>query len=660
MADQAAGGVPARGPGNHVAGSAQPLRRGLVALPWLVLGGFATALAGLPGHDVPWFSGDLGYHLAVSRTVSWTDLSGDGPYAGLPSYYGGLLPVGLQLGHGLLGADHGDLLAVLSWFEPAAWVAAVAVFARALWPARPLPQLAFAVLLLLGVGSGSGALAVGVNAPNVASQVLWPLYPRDLALLLTLVAVGLALRGRWVWASVVTAVVVATEVQVAVLTYLLLTATLLLDDRPRRARTWLLGSALVGLLSSWWWAPRVGWTLAWGTRTDARSFTGDLPHDVGAVVAGVGVLVLAAAVAGLVVLVRSSEGRGVRVLLSWSVLGCLLVAVSLAVPSELLTLRRALLLGSVPLAALAATAVEALAQAVSRALAGRHRATSAVPWAVAVVVVGAIVAPTLPTYADARESVLGAFEGETVAQFGYPDSEWSPVWAELGDGAEVLAPSRDAAALWIRTSRPVTGALLPGYVKTWFDLTEATGRSQESRLAAARAAFANDRGALCAVMAERDLDQVVLRSEPGLLGTLDVAGAQELSGYAVGADGGDLPDPTDPDAPLVLAPGDRLVLEPSLLRGIRVVRVWRSAPGQALGLSARTGGRDLVVVPGAGDGALATFEVELPARGDGPRRPLELRATRSVPVLRVLGLRPDPSVVSGPATVLTRGATCGT
>ena len=78
-------------------------------------------------------------------------------------------------------------------------------------------QLTFAALVCWAAGTGLGMTDQWVNAPDIAGQVFWPLFPRDVALMLLLVAVAAAASGRWVLTGVLVALCISVQTQVGFL-----------------------------------------------------------------------------------------------------------------------------------------------------------------------------------------------------------------------------------------------------------------------------------------------------------------------------------------------------------------------------------------------------------------------------------------------------------
>jgi hypothetical protein len=606
----------------------------------------STAFAGLPGHSVPWFSGDLAYHIGVSRTITPAHLAGFGPYAGLPSYYGGTFPLALQVAHAFSLSPEAALTTV-SWFEPALWVASAGYLAVALWPAARSAQLTFVVLLIAGAGVGHSSSNVSVNAPTLSAQVFWPLYPRDLTIMLTLLAVGCALRKRWVLAGVLSGLALATEVQIGVLCCLLTGLALVTVHGVRRGGRYGLSSlAVAGLVSTWWWLPRVIWVADYGTALKGDAFGGDVSHSWHTIVQASGLL-LPLALLGVVGAYRLRREPTMRFLLAWAAVAGIAVAGSLLVSSELLSFRRTLVLAGVPLAALATTGIQAL---LATSWGQRQRA-----WLPVFLCVVAL-APSVPTLARTRAADLGQFESQTVAGFSYPESSWTPVWKRLrvGDG-QVLSAPQDASVTWFQTGRPVAWAIRPGYLKTWFDVGAATGWAEATREREVTEAFSGRRPVMCALLQRRHIDLALLRSGPNLLGTFDRAGVPMLRGLLVEARGSY--SSSGRGAIQTVNGPARLELKPRMTGGLTRLSVWQPGNLARPSFSLTSSGTVLAAMRHAVDGDLTRFDFTVPP---GRARTLSL-ATLSegtFQVARIVGYQPFSDSRSGPATLVSRARLC--
>lgn len=611
---------------------------------WLALMAVATVFAGVPGHLVPWFSGDLAYHIGVSRTISVTHPAGFGPYGGLPSYYGGTFPLVLQLIH-QIGPSPETALAVLSWFEPACWVASAAYLACALWPRSRTARISFVVLLLAGAGVGVSHRDLSVNSPNVAGQMFWPLYPRDVTLMLTLLAIGCAVRGRWVRAGVLCGLAVATEVQVGALTCLLVVLALLMCSvTSGRLRIAAQSMGVAALTSAWWWGPRVFWVASYGMSGQGGPFEGDLPHTWRVAADGYG-LVLVLAVVGVVVALRRPRDRIDRFLLVWTGVAVLTLLASLLASTELLSYRRTLVLASLPVAAMAAVGVDGLRWPSRRA----RRA------GLAVVVCGVILAPSLPTLLRTRAAVEDQFADTTIASYGYPEASWAPLWQRLRTGSgEVLAPPRDAAVAWFQTGRPVSWGVLPGYVKTWFDVRASTGWSEQARESAVTTAYSGSLPALCRLARRRHVDDVLLRSMPGMVGVLDQAGPQALARLEVPAQQA---GPTGSVNALAVPVGATVTLPAEAVSSVRALSVWVPGNPRRPPFALEQHGRHLVSTHQVGDGRLTRFDFTVPSRG---ATPLVLAGPqgRGFRIDRIVGYQEFAGPTTGPATLVPPSRLC--
>ena len=211
-----------------------------------------------------------------------------------------------------------------------------------------------------------------------------------------------------------------------------------------------------------------------------------------------------------------------------------------------------------------------------------------------------------PTLVRTRTSVDRAFTAQTIASFGYPDRFWSPMWVALQRGeGEIVAPPRDAAVAWFQTGRPVASAIRPGYIKTWFDVGEATGWSEGNREAAVQRAFSNDPSALCALMRSRHIGQALLRSKPGLVGATDYAGAAALGRLVTGADARPR---GSADEAIVLDQPASLTLDEALTRRVRLLQVWQPGRIRQPGFAVHAENSSLALASRTQDGAQTRFD----------------------------------------------------
>ena len=121
--------------------------------------------------------GDVEYHRGVVFTMISGRLAGEGPIAGIVSYFGGLYPMVLGFGAKVLGTSFDGLLSVASWPFTLLLPLALLALGRALWPQRTLEP---ALLVFIGtIGSSLGRSEstewVFSVLPSGANE--WPVYP---------------------------------------------------------------------------------------------------------------------------------------------------------------------------------------------------------------------------------------------------------------------------------------------------------------------------------------------------------------------------------------------------------------------------------------------------------------------------------------------------
>ncbi|HEX7520827.1 MAG TPA: hypothetical protein VF441_02090, partial [Acidimicrobiia bacterium] len=209
--------------------------------------------------------GDAAYHRGGAETMLNGHLQGEGPLPGLLSYYGGLYPLTLAAGIRILGVSFDGLLSVVSWFATLALPAALVLLARRVWPERPLEQ---GILVLVGTVGSSLALDARVEWINSflpSGANIWPLYPRDVAVVLLVLALGVAMGGeslrRYAAVGLLAGVAVATQAQVGLLTVVAVAVWAFVqtgwehrrDAFPRA----LVAVGVAAAASAWWWVPRV-------------------------------------------------------------------------------------------------------------------------------------------------------------------------------------------------------------------------------------------------------------------------------------------------------------------------------------------------------------------------------------------------------------------
>lgn len=470
-----------------------------------------------------WILGDLAYHRGVAGTMQGVAWQGEGPYVGLLTYYGGLFPLILGRLAAVTGQSFDTTLSVSSWGLALLWPAACWWLGRRVWPEQPLAVTLF-VLLATTAAPFTNRGPVWVDSPLASAQNAFPTYPRDLALVLLVVAVGCVMsasrRGRVGGTGLALGATILLHLQIALLAAWILaawTVFLAVRRRDRWPLVELFGSGLIAAaVSAWWWIPRVAATIASGGLL-LGGYPGNPPLRVGVdnvfMVFGI---VAVLAILGLAVRLarRPLPGR-LTLFVVWFATSLPLIAVDRLVGgSDIVSERRVWLLASLPLTALAASTAATIA--------ARLR-----PLALVAFVGGIIVLPSVPgTIATAR-LVRDAWEPGRAGGRIFDAAAWDPIFADLNrrvqaDGRHVVV-SYDAYETWIWSfsGAQVPSLWLPGPFKLGFDPARLTGMGQLDRLAAQEAAFDAGRPGICELAVSSGAGSIVLDVEEGAIGTYD-------------------------------------------------------------------------------------------------------------------------------------------
>jgi hypothetical protein len=482
----------------------------------LTLGAFAFALVVQSGF-FSWSTrvrGDIDSPRGVAFTMlggAWQGRAVIGPG---PAWFGGLYPLTLGWSARILGVSFDGLVSVVSWLTPLALPAALWMLGRRVWPDRPLGRG-----LLVFVGTVGSSLATDSRAEWVQSVLpsganVWPLYPRDAALVLLPVALALAMRSdRWrdaVWSGLVAATAVCVHGQIGAATIGVVAGWYAWRGLRGEGDAWVrngavaVGTALAGSL--WWWAPRV-WAW-WEYRPLVLdNFPSFAPLDL----TPVG-LVVALGLVGIMAVTGALFARGAR----WTVLGFFLVWIALDIPLVIVTqlagnpnattARRSLLLIGVPLVVLAANGALRLAD--------RFDGRVVVP-----VLVVALCIPSVAEVLHMRDFVGRRWSARAIGTEGEQQEIWSPAIADLRRAVEdrgqvsVLAPSADGVVVWTQSGAQPYGPALRGTIKLGLDPARTTGIGYLTRVHETERAFSGGWGALCELVSRRHLPYVVVRAD---------------------------------------------------------------------------------------------------------------------------------------------------
>jgi hypothetical protein len=466
--------------------------------------------------------GDLDYHRGVAFTMSAGNWQGEGPVDGLISYFGGLFPFVLGWGSRLLDVSFDALLSVVSW--PFALVLPLTLLwlGRRLWPNTWLEP---AVLTFLGTVGSSLAFddrVIWVNSVLPSGANLWPVYPRDVALVLLIAGLAITVGGEQRWRSVaagaMAAAAIGVHAQIGVYAVAVLLAFGLWRAWPARAlRRWagdaLLLAATALVASAWWWVPRLDTALESG-RLELLSFPGLArpARSLGGLVVALGVVGILA-IPGVVVAwrrrVRAERFAAVwlLVLAPFGLLG------SLAGDLGIITPRRVWFFAAVPLVLCASIATTAWL-----------RRGPMVP--VALLVGVAVLVPGVAEVVQTRDLVERVWAPEA-ADGPLAAAAWAPALAELRQrmrdtgSVSVLAPDNDALHLWEHSGAQPFSFFPSGSVKLGYDLAETTDYGYLERVRLADRAFAAGLPGLCRLAGTTGADAIVLRRDGDLLGTHD-------------------------------------------------------------------------------------------------------------------------------------------
>ncbi len=492
---------------------------------------FALAWAVVVGSNLfqvsSWIVGDIAYHRGVAYTMQGAAWQGEGPYVGLLSYYGGLYPMVFGGLAGLLGVSFDTVLSVASWGLALLWPLACWWTGRRVWPGRPLAPALFALVAVVAAPFTNRDL-VWVDSPLASAQNGFPVYPRDLALILLVVAAGFALsgssRGRVLGVGLAVGGIILVHLQIALLTAWLLIAWAVVQAiRGRSVRPLLeviAAGAVAVAISAWWWLPRVAATITSGSLL-LGGFPGTPPLRLGpgefvmafGVVAVFGLLGLAVLAAR-----RPLPGR-LAIFLVWIVALLPLVLFDRLVGgSDLASERRVWLLVSIPLTVMAGATLALIA--------GRLR-----PVVMVGLVAVVVVLPSLPGTVASVRLVREAWEPGHAGGRVFDAAAWDPIFSDLtrrvrSDGHHV-AITYDAyeAWVWSFSGAQVPSLWLPGPFKLGFDPEALTGTGYLDRLRAQETAFAGGLPAICAFSTAFGGGSIVLDVEQGMVGLRDATPA---------------------------------------------------------------------------------------------------------------------------------------
>jgi hypothetical protein len=470
-----------------------------------------------------WIVGDIAYHRGVAYTMQGVAWQGEGPYVGLLSYYGGLYPLILGRLAALLAQPFDLVLSVASWCLALLWPLACWFLGRRIWPDRPLAAALF-VLIATTAAPFTNRVLIWVDSPLASTQNAFPTYPRDLALVLVVVAAGAALgatrRGRMVGTGLALGGVILVHLQIAMLTGWILMAwagvTAVRSRSPGPVIEFIAAGLISLAISAWWWIPRVATTIQSGGLL-LGGYPGSPPLRVGPdnFFMAFGIVAVLALLGFAIVAARRPLAGRLGLFFVWLAACLPLIALDRIIGgSDLVSERRVWLLASIPLTIVAA--------AVAARIAGRLRPATLVAFVAFVVV-----APSLPGTVATARLVRDAWQPGRAGGRIFDAARWDPIFADLNmrvrsEGRHV-AVTYDAYETWVWSfsGAQVPSLWLPGPFKLGFDPARLTGLSQLQRLDAQEEAFDGGRPGICNLARSSAAGSVILDVEQGLLGTYD-------------------------------------------------------------------------------------------------------------------------------------------
>jgi hypothetical protein len=644
-------------------------RAGTAEEPRLQRGGIVlvalTALAALfvqSGffHRAGWLAGDQMYHRGVAYNVQGGRILGEDYFAGHLSYFAGTWHLVFGRATQVLGVSYDALVDVVSWGWGPIWVSVLALFGYRLFRGDWVRTGLFALLGTFATQWSTAPSRIWVEGVLPSGHAQWPLYPRDVALAGTLLAVWAALSPRrWVRVGVsalFAALAVTTHSQIGVLAVLLAPLVVLIGpesqrSRPERIQEVAASLAVFAAVSAWWWIPQ-GRALLDGPDLELKSWPGRDPVSIGPVDFFIEFgIVGALAIVGGVLLARARAWRDRRVVLAvWlGVLAPMIPVARFFSDAGFFTERRLWLLASPALVALAAEAAAALVRTAAR-----------VRPALAVGVAAALVIPGVPALLATQDHISILWYGP-VRENGlrFEPAEWQPVWDQLNHEVRVhgtyrvSAPEEYGSSLWGFSGAQVISLWLPGPYKLGYEPEAVTGFGYEERVDLQARAFERGVSGLCGLVRPFELDAFVLDRLGGdRIGTYDVWPAAEHRPDRIDRDESDLNRRVGPGVFYRDENAkDTLHLDP----GAAYTSPWSPGVVDVARVSIQNSSADPARAEiSSGD---TTTAVTVPSESridalfqDGdhlPLGPITVRAVNGIELLRIEGFEPIPSL-AGP------------
>lgn len=551
-----------------------------------------------------WMLGDMAYHRGVAYTMQAGLVQGEGPFRGLLTYYGGLHPLITGTLAAAFDVTFDAIVSVVSWFGGPAWVLTAWFAGRRMWPNDRLAVAAFVALATFAVPFSTDRTITGdiwTSSTLAAGHAYWPIYPRDVALLLTLLLAAVLLHPnrarRVVISGLLIGAMVSVHLELGPLAGILVAAVMGWQALRDRDRSHLVDIALVGgisiLISAWWWIPRAQAILAGGgLLISDYPLNVPLRLDVPRYLTSMGIVGVLSLIGFALLLSRRFRGPTATVILVWAATLLFLIPFDRIAPElDPVNERRLWLVFSIPATAAAAVAASQIVRVVPRGVSA------------ALILAAAL--SMLPGTKATLESVNASWRAEGFAgRMAYDPQVWVPLWDGLHD--EVVAEHGMVMATydmysvwtWSFTGAQQVSVWIPGPVKLGFDPEVLTGLGYLERNELTRTGF-QGRAAMCAILPTAGATMLLLDRSDGLVATYDRTPASE---FRVDAGDRDLASINRPVAPgVVYQDGggfDQLQLQPGgsyrvdwVDPNIRMIGIVAQLPrGDAPAMEVRVGG----------------------------------------------------------------------
>jgi len=183
-------------------------------------------------HRADWLAADHMYHRGVAYNVQGGRILGEDYFTGHLSYFAGTWHLVFGLASRALGVSYDGLVIAASWVWGPIWVGVLALFGYRLFRGDWVRTSLF---VLLGAFAAQWSTAISrlwVDGVLPSGTAEWPLYPRDVALAATILAVWAALSPRrWVRVGIsalFAALAFTTHSQIGVLAVIVAPITVLI------------------------------------------------------------------------------------------------------------------------------------------------------------------------------------------------------------------------------------------------------------------------------------------------------------------------------------------------------------------------------------------------------------------------------------------------